>query len=152
MLRMPRRQITRQRLADAVETAFVGLLVMAERLNQLLEKACGARGLTHTQYNVLRILRGARPDGHPRVEITKRLIHKAPDVTRLLDRLERQGLIEREWSRVNRRHSVARITIKGLKLLDTVDPELNRLRDEFLASLTAAQVKQLVVILDRLTH
>src|SRR5215204_2537155 len=66
---------------------------MSQRMNDV----CRKHGVTHDQYNILRILRGVHPTGHPRCEITKRLISRAPDVTRLLDRLVRQGLVERGW-------------------------------------------------------
>lgn len=132
------------------EGAFVGLLIVAEQVHQQLEELCRPSGITHAQYNVLRILKGVHPDGHPRFEISNRLIRRAPDVTRLLDRLEHQGLIERAWNRQNRRQSIARITERGLKLLQTIEPELARLRAQVLAPLTRDQVHTLARILDQL--
>ena len=132
------------------EAAFIGLLVASEQVRQRLEEVCGAHGITHVQYNVLRILRGAHPEGHPRFEIANRLIAKAPDVTRLLDRLDRQGLIERTWRPDNRRQSIARITSKGLDLLKALDPKMDRLIAATMRKLTREQVQHLARAFDTL--
>jgi DNA-binding MarR family transcriptional regulator len=150
MARAIQSRLQQRRFRDPVETAFVGLLVVAEHLSHRLDAICGAEGITHTQYNVLRILRGA-PAGQPRFEIANRLISRAPDVTRLLDRLERDQLIERGWAPENRRHSVARITAKGLRVLAAIEPALTQLQHESLASLSAEDVRTLADLLDRLT-
>jgi DNA-binding MarR family transcriptional regulator len=146
------RGVLRRRSRNATEAAFVGLLVVAEQAHQRLEEMCRRHGITHAQYNVLRILRGVYPEGHPRFEITNRLIRRAPDVTRLLDRLERQGLIEREWDRGNRRQSIARITDRGLSLLQAIEPELRTLHDDILGPLTREQVESLAAALDQLNR
>lgn len=101
--------------------ALVALMVAAGALVQDLDAACQQHGLTHDQYNVLRILRGVYPAGHPRGEISARLISRAPDVTRMLDRLVARGWVERGWDPKNRRLSIATITAKGLELLAEVD-------------------------------
>lgn len=145
-------RVTQRRFRDAADAAFVGLLVVAEQVHQRLEEMCRRSGITHTQYNVLRILRGAHPEGHPRFEIVNRLIRRAPDVTRLLDRLERLGLIERAWDSRNRRQSIARITDPGLRLLQTIEPQLAALQQDVLAPLTREEVKTLAATLDRLSR
>ena len=147
-----RARVKQRRFRDPVETAFVGLLVVAEQLRLRLEEMCRRAGITHTQYNVLRVLRGAHPDGHPRFEIISRLIHRAPDVTRLLDRLERQGLIERVSDARNRRHSVARITGPGLELLRALEPQLAALQRDCLVPLTRQQVRALAAMLNQLSR
>jgi DNA-binding MarR family transcriptional regulator len=132
------------------EQAFVSLLYIAGRMMQRLEDVCASYALTHSQYNVLRILRGVYPEGHPRCDIVDRLITRAPDVTRLLDRLERQGWVERGSSRENRRLSVAKITPEGLKLLEKIDPDIQRLQQEIMHGLSAAESKHLSAICDRI--
>src|SRR5689334_18026073 len=97
--------------------AMLNLFVAVDHLRGKVGDVCGRFGITNGQYNVLRILRGAHPDGHPRCEIAKRMIEKAPDVTRLVDRLEAMGFVERARSKDDRRLSIARITPKGLQLL-----------------------------------
>ena len=86
-----------------------------------MDEACGERGITQAQYNVLRILRGAHPAGYPRGEISARMVDRAPDVTRLIDRLESAGLVERVKAANDRRLSVTRITRAGLSLLAKLD-------------------------------
>jgi DNA-binding MarR family transcriptional regulator len=107
---------------DRVQEAAVNLLLAAAWLNDRLDEVLAPLGLGHAQYNVLRILRGVHPDGHPRCEIAARLIERAPDVTRLVDRLVRRGLVTRgRRAGSDRRHSVARITAKGLALLERTE-------------------------------
>lgn len=118
------------RFDNASEAAVVAVMIAGARLVQRFEDVCRVHGITHDQYNLLRILRGAHPDGHPRFEISKRLISRSPDVTRLIDRLERSGLTERTWSRENRSHSIARITDAGLELLEQIDPGIAEVQRE----------------------
>ena len=107
--------------ASLAGDALVALMVAAGGLVRDLDAACQQHGLTHDPYNVLRILRGVYPAGHPRGEIAVRLISRAPDVTRMLDRLVARGWVQREWDPRNRRLSIAKITEKGLALLAQVD-------------------------------
>lgn len=89
-------------------------------------------GLTQTQYNVLRILRGAGQDGLPCQMIGERLINRVPDVTRLLDRMEREGLVRRERSTEDRRVVLAYLETKGSSLVNSLDdPVLTFHRDQF---------------------
>lgn len=98
-----------------VEESLVNLLLAGAWLRDRLDRALAPLGLTHAQYNVLRILRGA-PDGLPRRDIACRLIDRAPDVTRLIDRLVRRGLASRSPGRQDRRQAVAKLTPRGLDL------------------------------------
>ena len=143
-------QIRQKRYSSPGEAAFVGLLFIGSRILQRLEDVCADHGLTHTQYNVLRILRGVHPEGHPRCEIIARLVSRAPDVTRLLDRLERQGLVERGWSGKNRRLSIARITAKGLALLERVDPAVEAVQHETVGRLPVSGQRELARMCDRM--
>lgn len=130
-----RERVQQGRFEDAKQKAFVSLLVTAGRLRQALSEACAPYGITHDQYNVLRILRGAHPGGHPRYEISSRLIERAPDVTRLLDRLERERYVERFRSQEDGRLSIARITDEGLGLLEEMDGAIRGVRERHLAEL-----------------
>jgi DNA-binding MarR family transcriptional regulator len=133
---------------NLLEQAFVGVLVLSARANQRLNEMCAAHDITHQQYNVLRILRGAHPVGHPRYEIANRLIERAPDVTRLLDRLVRMGLVDRYWSEANRRESIARITPAGLALLATMEPKLKQVQEHILGGVAERDLRQLARICD----
>lgn len=106
------------------EEAGVSVLVAGAHLAHLLEEVCSTQGITHDQYNVLRILRGVYPDGHPRYEIGRRLIERSPDVTRLLDRLERAGWLTRKRAGHDRRVVEVGITQTGLDLLARADPSI----------------------------
>jgi DNA-binding MarR family transcriptional regulator len=134
---------------DSDETV-VSVLVAADHLDQQLIPVIMAHGVTHDQYNVLRILRGVHPEGHPRHEIARRMIHRAPDVTRMLDRLLRRKLINRVRDPRDARLSVARITPAGLALLKRIDPEVDEVVEKATAMLSPAERKELVRLCNRL--
>jgi DNA-binding MarR family transcriptional regulator len=102
------------------EAAFLDLLRTTDLLSRRLVEVLKTEDLSATQYNVLRILRGA-PDGLPCGEIARRMITRDPDITRLLDRVEKRGLISRCRETKDRRMVMARITPEGLKLLARLD-------------------------------
>lgn len=126
------------------------LAAAASHLNQRWAELCARHGITVEQYNALRVLRGAHPGGHPRYEVAARLISQPTSVTRLLDRLERQGLAERVRSGEDRRLSLTYITDEGLRLLERMDPEMNALEESMMAPLTAAQQGALAALCDPL--
>jgi MarR family transcriptional regulator, 2-MHQ and catechol-resistance regulon repressor len=138
-------QIKVRRFASPTDRAVVSMLVASGHVYARLGEICDRHGITTDQYNVLRIriLRGVHPEGHPRREIIQRLISRSPDVTRLLDRLERQKLVERLRSAEDRRLSISRITAKGLKVLAAIDPELTAMHRELTARLTAKDLEEL---------
>ncbi len=96
------------------------LVRTTDMLSRGLVTVLKTEDVSSTQYNVLRILRGS-PDGLPCGEIASRMITRDPDVTRLLDRLEKRGLISRCRETKDRRMVMARITPGGLRLLDRLD-------------------------------
>jgi len=104
---------------------FLALQLAANRV--LDPWACYLKGvgLTHGQYNVLRILRGARPESLSCGEIAERMISRDPDITRLLDRLDKQGLVERHRDEADRRAVRTRISAAGLSLLERIDVPAN---------------------------
>jgi DNA-binding MarR family transcriptional regulator len=104
--------------------------------------------LTITQYNVLRILRGAGSDGLCRNEVGERLVTKVPDVTRLLDRMEAAGLIVRQRGGEDRRFVATRITEKALKLLEKIDRELPAMHERLLGHVSQKRLRELIGILE----
>ena len=106
-----------------------------------------AHDITPTQYNVLRILRGAGADGLCRNEIRDRLVAQVPDVTRLLDRLEESGLVARERAESDRRLVTTRITRAGLKLLKRLDAPVAASHTRYLGHLSTAQLRSLITLL-----
>jgi len=113
--------------------AMVNLLTAAGYLRDKLEVTCDSFGITLSQYSVLRILREAHPGGFSRTEIVRRMVEKAPDVTRLVDRLEQQSLVERHRPAEDRRLSVTRITDAGLALLNHMEPRVRAVEDQYFA-------------------
>ena len=104
-------------------------------------------GITSTQYNVLRILRGAGDDGLCRNDVRDRLISQMPDVTRLLDRMEEQGLVERERDTADRRMVNTRITREGLRILARLDEMITEIHHKQLGHMSPAQLKSLIDLL-----
>lgn len=131
--------------------ALVAMMVAAGALVRDLDAACQQHGLTHDQYNVLRILRGVYPAGHPRGEIAARVISRAPDVTRMLDRLVAKGFVERGWDAKNRRLSIATITITGLALLAEIDQLVVREHARYTDGLTDEDLVSLRRLCQRIT-
>jgi DNA-binding MarR family transcriptional regulator len=127
---------------------FVVLLRAADVLTQEAEQLVKASGLTGAQYNVLRILRGAEPEGLACRAIGERMISHDPDMTRLLDRMEKHGLITRARQADDRRVVKTRITPKGLSLLKTLDQPIRDLHERQFRHIPAARQKILFDLLD----
>ncbi|HEX9641554.1 MAG TPA: MarR family transcriptional regulator [Candidatus Krumholzibacteria bacterium] len=137
---MPRRlaDIIRQKtdFASLEEECVLALQVAASRLLEpWMAHLKAEAGLTPNQYNVLRILRGARPDGLPCGDIAERMITRDPDITRLVDRLGRSGLVQRERGTADRRVIRVSITGQGLDVLDGLDAAANELPVQLLGGL-----------------
>ena len=129
------------------EEATLSIWRTAALLEHAFESALKPHRITSTQYNVLRILRGAEPDGLCRNEISARLVRQAPDVTRLLDRLEDSKLIARERGGDDRRFVLTRITRAGLGLLDDVEERIDQIHHAQLGHLNEAQLRKLIGLL-----
>jgi MarR family transcriptional regulator, organic hydroperoxide resistance regulator len=127
---------------------FVALLIAADRLSQQAEQLMKGHSLTSTQYNVLRILRGAEPAGLPCNRISDRMISHDPDMTRLLDRMEKRGLITRERQADDRRVVKTRITAAGLDILKKLDAPIQELHRRQFRNLAAARLKNLATALE----
>lgn len=129
---------------------FVALLKTADSLGQDAEQLLKSAGLTGAQYNVLRILRGAGPEGLACSSIGDRMISHDPDMTRLLDRMEKHGLISRERQTDDRRVIKTRVTQQGLDLLRTLDQPVRELHKRQFRHMSAARLKMLAGLLEEL--
>ena len=137
------------RLAVPLENRiFVALLQAADSLGQEAEQLLKAAGLTAAQYNVLRILRGAEPEGLPCRGIGDRMISHDPDMTRLLDRMEKRGLITRKRQTDDRRVVKTRITPQALSLLKTLDQPVHDLHKRQFRHMSVARLKILFDLLE----
>lgn len=130
--------------------ALLNLLLASAHLRERLERIFSGYEITPGQYNVLRILAGAHPSGYPRGEISRRLIERAPDVTRLIDRLEERGLVERARSPEDGRLSITRLTADGLALLEKMNPLVSSVHDDVEARLGVLDAEVLSRICERL--
>jgi DNA-binding MarR family transcriptional regulator len=130
------------------EAAFLDLLRTTDLLSRGLLKILKREEVSATQYNVLRILRGAS-EGLPCGEIAKRMITRDPDVTRLLDRLERRGLISRSREANDRRTVMAHITPSGLRLLDRLDGAVRQTHRAQLGHLGPHRLRALAGLLQK---
>lgn len=130
--------------------ALLSLIVAADFIRTLQNKTFAKFNLTGGQYNVLRILRGVYPEGYARGEISERLLENAPDVTRLLDRLETAKLVSRDRSADDQRVSVNRITEKGVQLLDEMKEELESAKRHYENLLTDNEYRQLIKICEKI--
>lgn len=138
------KRVKQRRFVSAAEEAAVGVLMAADHLQQALGEICERHGITTDQYGVLRILRDAGPTGQARGEVAEQCIHaRAPDMTRMLDRLVRQGLAKRARDADDRRCSLATITKGGLALLARMDPEIAAAMRRLTKSLSRSQLQQL---------
>jgi len=129
------------------QEAAVGLMLTADVVRRFEGDLIAPFGITLQQYNVLRILRGSRPDSLPTLEIASRMIEKAPGVTRLLDRLESKGLVRRERCAADRRQVLCGITDKGLSLLASLEPVIQK-GEGRLKRLSQKDLQHLVELLD----
>jgi DNA-binding MarR family transcriptional regulator len=130
------------------EEAFLNISRTAAVLEHALIQALKPFDITPTQYNVLRILRGAGAEGLCRNEVGERLVRRVPDVTRLLDRMEQTGLLARTRDDADRRYVTARISPQGLTLLERLDQQIHRIHH---AQLGHVDRKQLRALIDLLT-
>jgi DNA-binding MarR family transcriptional regulator len=128
------------------EAAFLDLIRTTDMLTRGMIAVLKTGDLSSTQYNVLRILRGA-PEGLPCGEIASRMITRDPDITRLLDRMEKRGLISRCRETKDRRMVMARITPEGLKLLARLDDPVEEAHRNQLGHLGRDRLRALAELL-----
>lgn len=128
----------------------LNIFVAAYFLRSRHEEVMKRYGLTMPQYNVLRILNGAYPEGHPRCDIISRMIEPAPDVTRIIDRLIKEKLVERFNLETDKRLSMTRITEKGIKLLEKAHPEVQALARYISTTLSNQEKKTISDLLEKI--
>jgi DNA-binding MarR family transcriptional regulator len=132
------------------EEAYLNLVRTADALTRELERYLQTFGLTSTQYNVLRILRGAGTEGITCSGISERLLAYDPDVTRLLDRMEKAGLVQRSRSTSDRRVVLTTITEAGLELLAKLDAPLEAMGREQFKGIRRERLRELVAVLEEI--
>lgn len=144
-------ELKKKKPFDVVEEElFLNIMRSAEYLSRPFMCFFKATGLTGSQYNVLRILRGHGETGVPCHEIAEQMVSYDPDLTRLLDRLEKAGLVSRERSTTDRRVIIARITPSGLKLVNSLDEPIQEMHKKQLKHLSAARMRALIDLLEEI--
>lgn len=134
------------------EEAALNIVRTAAMLGADFERVFKPYDLTATQYNVLRILRGANEAGLCRNDVRDRLLTRMPDATRLLDRMEKAGLISRSREQEDRRLVTTRLTKKGRQLVDELDPIVARQHKGRLGHLSDKQLATLNALLTQARH
>src|SRR5437899_8316521 len=137
-------------LVPLEDRLFVALLKTADTLGAEAEQLLKSAGLTGAQYNVLRILRGAEPEGLACRAIGDRMISRDPDITRLLDRMEKHDWITRQRQSDDRRVVKTRITKKGLELIKPLDQPVHELHKRQFRDVPSARLKLLAGVLEGL--
>jgi DNA-binding MarR family transcriptional regulator len=132
--------------ASPEEAVFLELARTTDLLSRPVAALLKAEDLSSTQYNVLRILRGT-PEGLACGEVANRMITRDPDITRLLDRLEKRALISRCRETKDRRMVMARITPGGLKLLARMDEPIQQSHKDQLGHMGKKQIRSLTKLL-----
>ena len=131
--------------------AYLAIARVQDRLTAEFQSSFKAQGLTMTQYNILRILIGAK-EPIPCQVVGERLIQRVPDVTRLLDRMEKEGLVERVRSAEDRRVVLVSVTREGRKRCKRLTQPTLALHDQQMQALSTSELRQLESLLARLLH
>lgn len=145
----PRRRAAVRRFDSPEQEAYLALWRTYDRLREIEEEFFERWELTAQQYNVLRLLRAAHPEPVPTLSLVARLVSRAPDITRMLDKLETRRLISRTRSTTDRRAVLVGITDGGLKLLDDVAGPLRECHERQLGHLSATELDTLLALLGR---
>jgi len=141
--------VQEQPFSSVEEEALLNLLRTADTLHRAFHRKTRDWGVTSTQYNILRILRGARPHGLTCSAIGARMITAEPDITRLLSRLKTLKLVRQQRDRLDRRQVWTQISETGLQLLKEMDPVIEKLPIELLGHLDKTELAEFIRLLER---
>ncbi len=136
-----------RRFDSPAQEAYLALWRTYDRLRAIEDELFARWELTAQQYNLLRLLRAAHPTSVPSTKLLTRLVSRAPDVTRMLDRLEARGFISRSRSATDRRAVLVGITVAGLALLDEIVEPLRACHERQLGHVSAMELQQLTALL-----
>lgn len=136
--------------AHPEEELYISLLRTIDLLGRSTSQLLKQHDMSSAQYNVLRILRGAEPEGMPCGEVGTRMVTRDPDITRLLDRMEKRQWVTRIRVSSDRRVITARITENGLKLLESLDKPMLDVHRQQLGFLSRPEIQSLLLSLDRI--
>lgn len=145
-----KREIKQKRPFRSVqEEVVLSIMRTADQVIVPMNEVLRTSSLSPSQYNVLRILRGAGPEGLPSGEVGLRMVSREPDMTRLLDRMEARGLVSRARGTVDRRVVTVRLTDAGLRMVDALDAPVAALHARQLSHLSPDELQALSTLLER---
>lgn len=142
-----RSQAAPRKFDSLEQEVFLNLWRTYDRLKSFEEEVFSKAGLSAQQYNTLRLLKSVHPNSMPTLVLGSRLISRAPDMTRLLDKLEQRGLLQRERRPENRRVVEVTITATGLQLLENLAPQVEECHRKQLGHLSPEALQQLAALL-----
>ena len=145
-----KKRLKQSKFESTEQETILNILVTSNHIKSKVETVCLKYGITQAQFNVLRILNGKFPDGYPRCEIITRMIEPAADVTRLIDRLIKEGMVERFASPEDRRLSLAKITGNGRIVLKKIKPEVDALYKLISDKLSKREREQISILLEKI--
>ncbi|MEM7101935.1 MAG: MarR family transcriptional regulator [Bacteroidota bacterium] len=141
--------IQQRQFENIYQKVIINILFTNNWVVDIQQKVFRPFGLTYQQYNVLRILRGKHPTPYTAKGIKEVMLDKRPDLTRMLDRLQKKNLVFREIDSCNRSKLAITLTDQGCEILNRIEPELKRIYDE-LGALSAEEAETLSDLLDKL--
>jgi DNA-binding MarR family transcriptional regulator len=144
---LPEKRPASRRFDSPQQEAFLNLWRTYDRLRLLEDELFSRHDLTAQQYNALRLLKAAQPAKVPTLNLAARLVSRAPDITRLVDKLAERGLVERDRPADNRRVVHVGITQTGIALLDQLDAEVRDCHERQLGHLRPAELRTLIDLL-----
>jgi DNA-binding MarR family transcriptional regulator len=145
-----KRRLKQAKFATPDQEAVLALFVAASYMRSKLDRVGSEFGISTEQYNILRILKGAHPEGHACGAIAERMIDRAPDITRRIDKLVSMGLVVRDRSAEDRRVVITQISQAGLEVLAKMDERLASVQRETSEKLSAEEWGELTRLCERL--
>lgn len=145
-----KQRLKQRKFRNPRQEVTLNLILASNFVRQMVDEICAEFGITSQQYNILRILRGAHPDGYRCAEIRERMLDRAPDITRRLDALEEMGLVKRRRSSEDRRAVVSQITQRGLDLLAAIDPYMDQADARIAERLSLKDCRELSALCEKL--
>jgi DNA-binding MarR family transcriptional regulator len=145
-----KRRLKQAKFANPQQEATLSLFVAASHLRSRFDRMMAGFGISHEQYNILRILKGVHPGGHACGEIAERMLDRSPDITRRIDGLVKMGLVERNRSEEDRRVVMTQISTGGIELLDRVSRRLQETEGKIESKLSQEEWHELARLCERL--
>ena len=143
-------RIKQTKFESAGQEAILSILICADHFREDLNDICLKENISLKQFNILRILKGVFPDGYARCDISNRMVERAPDTTRIIDRLVKCGLVSRDKSPDDLRQSIAKITEEGINLLKKLSIKVKEYNTNFESKISTEKCEDISSICDQI--